>query len=286
MRLNFLRQLTVVRPHSVFHESGRKIRNCLGPRFVGLLAMAQSVWRLRQWERAQNIQIAIPDECRVIVIFCIWRRIERLPQILKRLAAQNVSVQALIWDNSNKPDLVQEIIRNAPIPVVVHHSRRNIGGFGRFYLARAAAEAGHKVVIFIDDDLEFEPDSMNRLLDAHHPRSANGWWAFQFTGKHYESRFRCSPGEEAHYLGTGGMAIDTEVFFDRRLFACPRRFWFVEDLWLCYVAKSNYGYALISNLASIKEIRDGRNQSHSLMWVKSRLKRYMEKRGWRNESIE
>lgn len=35
----------------------------------------------------------------------------------------------------------------ARLPVTVQHSPRSIGGFGRFYLAREAAEARHRYVI-------------------------------------------------------------------------------------------------------------------------------------------
>jgi len=246
----------------------------------GVVSMARSTWRLREWDRAQRITISIQDSSRVPVIFCTWRRLERLPLTLEMLGAQDIPVQALIWDNSGQAETVDKAVSDARIPVAVHHSRRNVGGFGRFYLARAAAEAGHQAVVFVDDDQDFGPDAIWELRSAHKPRSISSAWAFRFTGKHYYNREQCASGEPAHYLGTGAMVADAAVFTDARLFTCPRRFWFAEDLWLCYVAQHLNGYALSSNSAPLKEVPDGRNQWVKLWWVKDRLRRYTARRGW------
>lgn len=252
-----------------------RVRAAIGSRVIGVLSMARSVWLLRGWDRSQSVTIGIPDAHRVPVIFCTLKRLERLPQTLEMLAAQDVAVQALVWDNSAQPDLVDKALADARIPVAVHHSSRNIGGFGRFYLARAAAGARHEAVVFVDDDQTFGPEAVRELLSKHKPRSVSSRWAFRFTGARYEARERCSPGEAAHYLGTGGMVADASIFTDSRLFSCPRRFWFVEDLWLCHVAQNFHGYALSASGARIDEVLDGRNQSLSLLWVKDRLRRRM-----------
>jgi glycosyltransferase involved in cell wall biosynthesis len=246
----------------------------------GIRSMARSIWRLRGWDRAQNVPITIPDSDQVSVIFCTWKRLERLPRLLDMLAAQDLTVKALIWDNSGQAEIVSKAAADARIPVAVHHSSGNIGGFGRFYLARAAAEAGHQAVVFVDDDQEFGPAAIRELLSAHKPRSISSSWAFRFTGKHYYTRERCAPGEAAHYLGTGAMVADAAIFTDPRLFTCPRRFWFAEDLWLCFVAQHLNGYRLYGNSAPLEEVLDGRNQWVKLWWVKERLRRYTAKRGW------
>jgi hypothetical protein len=246
----------------------------------GVLSMIGSVRRLRGWNRAQSVPISIPGTNRVPVIFCTWRRLERLPLMLEMLAAQDVAVQALIWDNSGQPEIVDKAVADARIPVAVHHSSRNIGGFGRFYLARSAAETGHEAVVFLDDDQEFGPEAIRNLIGALKPRSISSAWAFRFTGKHYYTRERCAPESDAHYLGTGAMVADAAVFTDLRLFTCPRRFWFAEDLWLCFVAQHLNGYALSSNSAPLEEVPDGRNQWIRLWWVKDRLRRYTARRGW------
>jgi hypothetical protein len=251
-------------------------------RFIprGVLSMARSTWRVRSWNRWQSIDVSIPDSGLVPVIFCTWKRLERLPGTLEMLAVQDIEVQALIWDNSGQPEIVDKAVSDARMPAVVHHSRCNIGGFGRFYLARAAAETGHKAVVFIDDDLDFGPEAIRELLSAHQPKSITSAWAFRFAGKRYYSKKPCAKGEAAHYLGTRGMVADAAVFTDPRVFSCPRRFWFVEDLWLCFVAQHFNGYSLSGGAAKFEEVEDGRGQWMALWWVKDRLRQYTAKRGW------
>lgn len=265
----------------------RQVRAAVGLRVAvglsiprGVRSMARSIRRLRGWDRAQSIPITIPDSGLVPVIFCTFKRLERLSHTLDMLAAQDLAVQALIWDNSGRAEIVAKAVAAARIPVAVHHSNRNIGGFGRFYLARAAAENGHQAVVFVDDDQEFGSGAVRELLSAYKPSSISSAWAFRFTGKHYYTRERCASEEAAHYLGTGAMVADPAVFTDPRLFTCPRRFWFAEDLWLCFVAQHLNGYALYGNSASLEEVLDGRNQWMTLWWVKDRLRQYTAKRGW------
>lgn len=252
---------------------------------AGVLAMVRSVLRLRGWNRGLSIRIDTLDPGRVAVILCTWGRLERLPRTLELLAAQDIAVQVLIWDNSGQAELVDKAVSEARLPVAVHHSNRNVGGFGRFYLARAAAEGGHQAVVFVDDDLEFEPGTVRELLSLYKPKSISARWAFRFTGRHYYTRERCGPGEAAHYLGTGGMVADAAVFTDPRLFACPRRFWFVEDLWLCFVAQHLNGYALSSSSDLVQEVHDGRGQWVSLWFVKDMLRHYTARRGWLRPSV-
>jgi hypothetical protein len=265
----------------------RRLRAAAGLRVVstrsipsGVVSMVRSSWRLRGWDRGQSVPIDVAESSQVPVIFCTWRRLERLPQTLEMLAAQDIAVQALIWDNSGQAELVDKAVSEARIPVAVHHSSRNIGGFGRFYLARAAAKTGHQAVVFVDDDQEFGPEGIRKLLSAHKPRSISSAWAFRFTGKHYYNREQCAPGSDAHYLGTGAMVADAAIFADPRVFTCPRRFWFAEDLWLCFVAQHLNGYSLSSNSAPLTEVLDGRNQWVKLWWVKDRLRRHTARRGW------
>ena len=107
---------------------------------------------------------------------CTWRRLARLERTLELLAAQTVPVELYVWNNNWREQArVNEAARTAPIPTHVVHSRRNIGGFGRFYLARELASAAGQVV-FIDDDQEFSPVVIERLRSttAHERLAAGG----------------------------------------------------------------------------------------------------------------
>ncbi len=259
----------------------RELRRALGWRLATARTLMRNEWNVAGWDRGQRISIAVGD--RVPVIFCTWRRLERLERTLEQLASQNCPVQALIWNNSSDRTRVDAIVRRAKIPVAVHNSGRNIGGFGRFYLAREAAEQGHKRVIFIDDDQDFGPGTIRSLLAAHRPRSLSGWWAFGFHSAAYEAKFRTKLGEAATLTGTGGMIADTAVFRDARLFGCPRRYWFVEDLWLSYVAGHLCDYTLFRSPAEFEfdeSAEDENAQYHVLGHTKCRFVRYLVRQGW------
>src|ERR1017187_849115 len=198
-----------------------RVSSAVGSRVAIARTLIRSERSVACWNRSQRTPIAVGN--RLPVIFCTWRRLDRLQDTLRQLAAQDVPVQALIWNNSPDRGRVDAAVGSPGFPVTVHHSPRNIGGFGRFYLAREAAEQGHATVVFIDDDQDFGPETMKELLSAHRPCSLSGWWAFSLRSAAYGSRFRGAPGDPATFIGTGGMIADTAVFRDARMFRCPRR---------------------------------------------------------------
>jgi hypothetical protein len=263
----------------VGRSSARAVR-AFRLRAAGVRAFIRAERSLAGWDRTQRTRLPTLAEDRVPVIFCTWRRLERLPHTLAMLAAQDTPVQALIWNNNPDQATVDEAVARAEIPVVVHHNPRNIGGFGRFYLAREAGEQGHDRVVFIDDDQDFKRETVSNLLAHHCPHSLSGWWAFRLPDCDFWNHEEIAPGEIASYVGTGGMVADTAVFRDARLFGCPRRFYFVEDLWLCYFANHIFGYKLFKTLAQFELIADDRDQFPSLAWVKERLMRWLVRQGW------
>jgi hypothetical protein len=214
------------------------------------------------------------------VALCVWRRLKRLPHALEQLAAQKIAVQALIWDNSCERRIVDAAAASAALPVVVHHSPRNIGGFPRFYLARQVTEADHPNVVLIDDDQDFGPTTIAELVNHHSLRSLSGWWAFRFLRVNYGERVPASPGGAVHYAGTGGMISDTAVFRTHHLFDCPRRFLCVENLCLCYVAQQHSEYDLRKSRVQFEFADDGRYPHLSLGQTKWAFLRYLIKHGW------
>jgi hypothetical protein len=235
-------------------------------------------WNLLGWARHERVAFAAGPE--LAVVLCTWRRLERLADTLAQLAAQDIPVQAVIWNNSPYRSVVDEIVAAAAVPATVHHSDRNIGGFGRFYLARELAAAGHETVIFLDDDHDAAPSMARELLRHHRPRTMSGWWAFRFVDDDYANRERVAIGESASYLGTCGMICDTAIFDDPRVFACPKRYWFVEDLWLSFVASALHGWPLFRSAIDLEWVQDGRDQFHRLGMTKTRFLRHLIRRGW------
>lgn len=257
-----------------------RVSSAVGSRVAIARTLIRSERSVACWNRSQRTPIAVGN--RLPVIFCTWRRLDRLQDTLRQLAVQDVPVQALIWNNSPDRGRVDAAVGSPGFPVTVHHSSRNIGGFGRFYLAREAAEQGHASVVFIDDDQDFGPGTMTDFLATHRPRSLSGWWALKLSSAAYGSRVRADPGEAATLIGTGGMIADAAVFRDARLFRCPRRYWFLEDIWLSYVAGQLCGYELFRSAANFEfeSADDEHALYHTVGRTKAKFVRYLVRQGW------
>ena len=222
----------------------------------------------------------LPD---VAVVMCTWRRPELLEATLACLEAQGgVTPKLFLWNNNPAiAAAVDDIVGRARLEVSVYHHDENIGGFGRFYQARALADR-FPYVVFIDDDQTFGPDTLKTLLDEARPQTVAGWWAFRFTGRvpNYWLRRRVKPGYGAHYIGTCGMIIDSSIFNDRRLYDCPAEFWFIEDLWLCFVAQQVLGWKLVASRAQFAAVIDLKNQAPGLVTKKTKFLKHLVKEGW------
>ena len=223
---------------------------------------------------------AVPDA--VPVVMCTWRRLDRLQRTIDLLYRQDLPVSLHIWNNNAEArEQVDQIVRRAgDLAISVTHSLRNIGGFGRFYLGRDLAEK-HPYVILIDDDLTFGETMTRGLLAEARPASISGYWAFTFTSsRDYGARLPAAPGDRVHYCGTGGMITDARVFLEPRVFACPRRFWFVEDLWLSYVADHELGWEVRKSGVAFEMDNDGTDQFVYLWPTKSALLQRLSNSGW------
>jgi hypothetical protein len=106
-------------------------------------------------------------------------------------------------------------------------------------------------------------------------------WAFRFRGpERYADRYAAQPGQRAKYLGTRGMVCDTSAFLHPNVFACPKRYWFVEDLWLSYVLDDVFGWPLYKSAGEIATDADEHDQNRFLWPTKDRFFRYLVRRGW------
>ena len=218
------------------------------------------------------------------VIMCVWRRVDQLERTITMLQEQtHPHTELHLWNNNWRlRHTVDNIVRNARyLPISVTHSKRNIGGFGRFYLARFLADR-HKRVILVDDDETFTPTMVEDLAAEFEPRSIYSFWAFRFTSPDdYWSRVAVRPGERADYCATCGMVVDTHVFTETGFFRCPRRFWFVEDLWLSFYADHLLGWNLRKSSVEFGVDLDGRDQFTLLHRRKSTFLRYLVAKGWK-----
>jgi hypothetical protein len=226
----------------------------------------------------------ILEATRVPVVLCTWTRVERLPRTLEMLADQDTPAVLYLWNNNRREaERIDGVLRRSPIPAQSVHCARNIGGFGRFYLARDLASV-HDAVVFVDDDQDFGRSMITDQLASFAAGTLAGWWAFTYRrgATTYAQRDRVpSPFQPADYVGTGGMVADASIFTDPGLFTCPRRYWFVEDVWLSYYASHVRGWKLHRSCAELTFSPDGHDMDTTLWAAKAKMFRYLKRRGWR-----
>jgi GT2 family glycosyltransferase len=220
---------------------------------------------------------------RVPVIMCTWKRVDRLARTLELLAEQDTPTSLHVWNNNRRERArVDATLARSPIPARSVHCSRNIGCFGRFYLARELA-ADHDAVIFIDDDQEFGGSLVADQVASFEPESLAGWWAFTYRAgarSHGERERVEEPLEPADYIGVGGMVADARIFTDPAVYRCPRRFWFVDDMWLSYFAGHIRGWPLRRSRAQLSFAPDWNDLDLTLGVTKIRMFRYLKRRGW------
>ena len=215
------------------------------------------------------------------VIMCTWKRIPLLESTVDDLNCQTgVSPHLHVWNNNFAASgTVESLAERANFPVTITHSEINVGGYGRFFAARELSrrlKADGEPVVFIDDDQVISPGALRTLLDEYRPDAIRSIWAFRFKdGRHYWQRTRALPGEPAHYCGTCGMIAPLRIFEDPRIFQCPPKFWFIEDLWLSFVAAHEMNLQLLGSAANIDFTSDGLNQVDGLAYRKSRMLRHL-----------
>lgn len=220
---------------------------------------------------------------RVPVVMCTWKRIARLPDTLRMLGEQDTRASLYIWNNNpHEAKRLDELLLRSPVPAESIHSARNIGPFGRFYLARDLAR-DHEAVLFVDDDQDFGRSMVSDQLASFAPRTLAGWWAFNYRpgARSYAERDRVrAPLERADYVGIGGMVADAAIFTDPALFDCPRRYWFIDDLWLSYFAAAVRSWSLRRSGAEFSFAADLLDLDLTLITTKVRMFRHLRRRGW------
>lgn len=224
-----------------------------------------------------------PSDRAVPVVLCVWKRLDRLERTISLLEDQvDGPTELHIWNNDRRSrERVDEIARRSTkLDTYVTHSSRNIGGFGRFFLARELA-GRRPYVVFIDDDLTFSTTMTSGLVSEWSPATIISQWSFRLlSSSDYDERIAGAPGESVDYCGTGGMVADTRIFSEPGFFSCPKRFWFVEDLWLSYYASHVLGWQLRKSGVAFEMDADGLDQSLILHRQKSALLRYLVRQGW------
>jgi glycosyltransferase involved in cell wall biosynthesis len=220
----------------------------------------------------------------VPVIICMWERTERTSAILKNLDKQRSvpGIDVYFWDNSLRNRNVAELAEQfkptgAVKSISVFESELNVGGMGRFYLARSLYKyKGSGRVIMLDDDEDIDANFVSDLLKNYRPHTYSSTYAFRLLGGYWK-RADLTNGEAADYCGTGGSIIDASIFAENELFEnLPYEYWYIEDLWLSYFLKAR-GWKLEKVDAAVNFVDHDNNLYHGLVDKKEEFYQFLVK---------
>lgn len=248
----------------------KKVRYYFWVAISRMQIMSHKAWLSIKKPRPKTL-IGSKRQASIAVIMCTWQRPDFIKMTLEHLDKQRLSkgqsIELYIWNNN--PHITKALVKGIKsytpsstlVSVKMYNCPVNMGGFGRFYMARAI-QSKFPYVIFIDDDEALPTDFVGKAQKMQTPHTIASHWAFKMETGYWE-RKSVSSKEEANYCGTGGMVLDSRIFLDKELFSCPLKFWFVEDLWLSFFAKHK-GWHLKKLAVDISFIDDGKNQYESL----------------------
>lgn len=254
---------------------------------LAIARRAKGIPRERSWQAVigrfltEGIEVvgearwAKADDGAIPVVVCLWNRPERANEVARMLRAQATSrrIRLLFWNN-NPHDAATygAIARNGSggslASIDLYNSPINIGGLARFVAARLAVNAGYRgPVVMLDDDQDVSVDFLDELLADYEPRSVVAWWAFSQHGSYWR-RAEIEPGSAADHAGTGGTVYDSELVSDDRFFSrLPRRFAFLEDQWMSFVAHQK-SWRVVKARTHIELVSEELNQYHGLKPLK------------------
>jgi glycosyltransferase involved in cell wall biosynthesis len=220
---------------------------------------------------------------KVVIIMCIWKRVNNLDKILTCLSNQTYkNFKLVIWDNSEQKKEVENIISKYKLDIDVIKSEKNIGGIGRFYAAKKYQNE-YKTVIFFDDDQFPQENFVEIMVKNYEPHTIKSRHCYKIVSKtDYWNRRKIMPNNtNINYCGTCGMVLDSEIFKFDDLFNFPEEYLFIEDLWISFYAQHKLHWKLQSIDVPLTLVDDGKDQFRGLINKKSDFLKYLvEKQKW------
>jgi len=173
---------------------------------------------------------------------------------------------------NNLPERQDSLMRlakkfsNGVISFTITNMGMNLGGYGRFVLAKSLLSTEYiDYFIFLDDDQLVLPSTIGKMWSQRRRRALVSWFGkcWNSREKHYwsptygldEVMKQAQTPKTWHYGGTGLSIVDSLIFTDERVSAIPPEYAFVEDLWLSYVIRLNNWSILRAN-ASVHLLRE------------------------------
>jgi hypothetical protein len=181
------------------------------------------------------------------VIFLTWKRLNSYSRFLDMLDSQTILDFDLFVSNANPEmretiDCLNAIERKYKIKTV--ESFQETHPFRRFDLAKSL---NYERYIFIDDDVIFPSDFIEKCCSKHEEKTYASWWAWRFKSKNdYWQRERITdPHVAVHYGGAGVSVIDAEILKCSILFDdSVRGAKIFDDLWVSYVVDHVLGWKI------------------------------------------
>jgi len=211
------------------------------------------------------------------VCFLIYKRHQRLPEILNQLKAQTIqNFKVNIWNNSDK----ELDISNFPQDrIQVINSKENVGSQARFKLAKKTTG---NPIIFIDDDENLYPNFIEYYYNQYlkfGPKSILGYFTRTFNQESYWKSAGYPYGSEVDYIATKAMILDREIIDKEPLLQnIPQPFVKVEDLYLCSIARMKHGMKMIKINPASQGIVDNQDQWKTI--DKEKAFKELRKTGW------
>jgi len=182
---------------------------------------------------------------KVTVVLLTWQRIASLKKTLTMLSNQTYKDFDVHITNANErhEDSVNKIAKSFAdyLDISVSHDGNDLYAFRRFTVGKELYKQGSKAILFIDDDITFPEDYVERCVKSYKPNTYQSGFTWQFHNNgtnYYKYRTKITDStSKIHYCGTGISIIDASIFNDKRLFDAPNEALKIEDLWLSYFAQ-------------------------------------------------
>lgn len=217
------------------------------------------------------------------VVVCLWNRRERLAAVIELLRAQQLDrgLRLILWNNQPDDDayyrrVAREIGAGGALQSIeLRSSPENVGGIGRFWLARKLRTSGYTgPYVMLDDDQDVDEHFIRSLLGRAGDHKIAGVWAYGNHGS-YWNRSELEDRERADYVGTGGCICDSAIVSEDSFFtALPEQYRFLEDMWMSdYAARR--GWRLEKADLPVTFVLDETNQNHTLAYIKDEFYAYL-----------
>lgn len=191
----------------------------------------------------------------VAVILMTWNRVSSLKHTLTQFAQQDYKDFTLYISNGNLDNKIVSTINklvdkfNNRINIILTHDGNSLKSFRRLVVAKRAYEAGHPIVLFVDDDVQIPHDYITNCLSQYESQTYKSGYAWSFTDgdkDYYRNRKRQYDNRRRiHYCGTAVAMIDASIFNEAGLLNAPVGAIGIEDLWLSYYADHVMGWRLL-----------------------------------------